>query len=112
MCSMWSSLARVVGPKCEGCPWHKLMPSTVPAWSIADMKSAAAYTNFKESTAACKLWESVVQYDARVSAPPALASAKQHEHQTSGQTIPIAVSVAISAAAAYALRIYICEHRA
>ena len=60
------------------------MPSTVPAWSIADMKSAAAYTNFKESAAACKLWESVVQYDARVSAnfQPALASAKQHELQT------------------------------
>jgi hypothetical protein len=66
---MWSGLARVVGPKCEGCPWHKLMPSKVPAWSIDDMKSAAAYSNFKESAVAAKLWESVVQYDARVSAP-------------------------------------------
>jgi hypothetical protein len=67
---MWSSLARFVGVKCEGCPWQKLLPSGVPAWSNDDMKSAAgALSNSKESSQAAKFWESVVQHDARVSAP-------------------------------------------
>jgi hypothetical protein len=67
---MWSGLARLAGPKCEGCPWRTLQPAEVPGWNSDDMDAAAKYGNFKESGAAIKLWDSVVQYEARVSVPP------------------------------------------
>jgi hypothetical protein len=66
---MWSGLARLAGPKCEGCPWRTLQPAEVPGWSSDDMDAAAKYGNFKESGAAIKLWDSVIQYEARVSVP-------------------------------------------
>jgi hypothetical protein len=60
---MWSGLARLAGPKCEGCPWRTLQPAEVPGWNSDDMDAAAKYGNFKESGAAIKLWDSVVQYN-------------------------------------------------
>jgi hypothetical protein len=69
---MWSGLARLAGPKCEGCPWRTLQPAEVPGWNSDDMDAAAKYGNFKESGAALKLWDSVVQYEARVNVPEPL----------------------------------------